>query len=497
MLFNSLHFLAFLPVVLALYFATPNRWKWVLLLTASYYFYAAWRVEYLVLIMASTGVDYVAGIRMGKHESRRGRRPWLIVSLFTNLGLLFSFKYLNFASESLQAAFDQFNVFYGIPTFDVLLPVGISFYTFQTLSYTIDVYRGRQEPERHLGILALYVSFFPQLVAGPIERSTRLLPQFFREHGFDLERAKSGARLMLWGFFKKVVIADRLAAYVNPVYADPTAHSSATLLVATYFFAFQIYCDFSGYSDIAIGTARIMGYDLMENFRRPYFARSIREFWGRWHISLSTWFRDYVYIPLGGNRVPRLRWYVNLMIVFVVSGLWHGAAWTFILWGALHGGYLVFALVTSHQRDRIWASVKALSPSQVLPGFRASWLPHPSIDAIRSGLAVFTTFHLVLFAWIFFRAETIREAWVVIANIVRWEPSTQALSAPAGLWQFRLALVAVGVLLVAEVVEGRWGGAERLLRLPVPVRWMLYWATFFAILGFGVVGGDDFIYFQF
>lgn len=486
MLFNSLHFVAFLPVVLALYFATPNRWKWVLLLAASYYFYAAWRVEYLLLIMASTGVDYVAGIRMGRHESPRGRRPWLLLSLVTNLGLLFTFKYLNFASESVQAAFDQFNVFYGIPTFDVLLPVGISFYTFQTLSYTIDVYRGRQKPERHLGILALYVSFFPQLVAGPIERSTRLLPQFFREHGFDLERARSGARLMLWGFFKKVVIADRLAEYVNPVYADPGAHSSATLLVATYFFAFQIYCDFSGYSDIAIGTARIMGYDLMENFRRPYFARSIREFWQRWHISLSTWFRDYVYVPLGGNRVTRLRWYVNLMIVFVVSGLWHGAAWTFLLWGALHGGYLVCALVTSDLRDRTWASVE-----------RVVRLPGPGLHAVRSGLALLTTFHLVLFAWIFFRAASIREAWVVILNIVRWEPATEPLSAPAGLWQFRLALLSIGILLVVHAVRSLWGGEEKFLRLPVPLRWTLYWAAFFAILMFGVVGGGDFIYFQF
>jgi len=481
MLFNSLHFLFFLPVVLALYFATPARWKWALLLLASYYFYAAWRVEYLLLIMASTGVDYAAGIQMGRQETRKARRPWLFLSLLVNLGLLFTFKYLNFFSETFQATFDQFNVFYGIPTFDVLLPVGISFYTFQTLSYTIEVYRGKQKPERHLGIFALYVSFFPQLVAGPIERSTRLLPQFFQEHGFNLERARSGLRLMLWGFFKKLVVADRLAVYVNEVYADPTAHSSATLLVATYFFAVQIYCDFSGYSDIAIGTARIMGYDLMENFRRPYFSRSIREFWGRWHISLSTWFRDYVYIPLGGNRVSKRRWYANLFIVFVVSGLWHGAAWTFVFWGALHGGYLVLALVSSDLRDRLWARLKGL----------------PAADALRNALAVVTTFHLVLFAWVFFRAETLREAITVIRGVVRWEPATEALSAPSGLWNFRLSLVAIAVLLVVDLVQSRWGGEKCLLRMPLPVRWAIYYAALFAILMFGEFGGEDFIYFQF
>jgi alginate O-acetyltransferase complex protein AlgI len=481
MLFNSLHFLLFLPVVLALYFATPARWKWALLLLASYYFYAAWRVEYLLLIMASTGVDYAAGIQMGTRQTRKARRPWLLLSLLVNLGLLFTFKYLNFFSETFQATFDRFNVFYGIPTFDVLLPVGISFYTFQTLSYTIEVYRGKQKPERHLGIFALYVSFFPQLVAGPIERSTRLLPQFFEKHGFDLERARSGLRLMLWGFFKKLVVADRLAVYVNEVYADPTAHSSATLLVATYFFAVQIYCDFSGYSDIAIGTARIMGYDLMENFRRPYFSRSIREFWGRWHISLSTWFRDYVYIPLGGNRVSKGRWYLNLLIVFVVSGLWHGAAWTFVFWGALHGGYLVLALASTDLRDRLWGMLKGL----------------PAASALRNALAVVTTFHLVLFAWVFFRAETLREAVTVIGGVVRWEPATEALSAPSGLWNFRLSLVAIAVLLVVDLVQSRWGGEKSLLRMPLPVRWAIYYAALFAILMFGEFGGEDFIYFQF
>ena len=481
MLFNSLHFLFFLPVVLALYFATPARWKWALLLGASYYFYAAWRVEYLLLIMASTGVDYVAGIQMGKRATRRERRPWLYLSLLTNLGLLFTFKYLNFFSETFQTAFDGFNVFYGIPTFDVLLPVGISFYTFQTLSYTIEVYRGKQKPERHLGIFALYVSFFPQLVAGPIERSTRLLPQFFRKHGFDLERARSGLRLMLWGFFKKLVVADRLAVYVNQVYADPTAHSSATLLVATYFFAVQIYCDFSGYSDIAIGTARIMGYDLMENFRRPYFSRSIREFWGRWHISLSTWFRDYVYIPLGGNQVSRRRWYANLLVVFVVSGLWHGAAWTFVFWGALHGGYLVLALASTDLRDRLWCGLEEL----------------PAADALRKGVAVVTTFHLVLFAWVFFRAETLREAVAVIRGVIWWQPATEALSAPSGLWHFLLSLVAIAVVVVVDLVQSRWGGEKSLLRMPLPIRWAIYYAALFAILMFGEFGGEDFIYFQF
>ncbi|MFC1785350.1 MBOAT family O-acyltransferase, partial [Candidatus Neomarinimicrobiota bacterium] len=291
MLFNSTQFIIFFPVVVFFYFLLPHRFRWMLLLVASYYFYMCWKAEYLLLILGSTIVDYIVAIQMSRQSTKAKKKLYLILSLAVNLGLLFGFKYFNFFSDSFRTIFDQFNVLYNVPTFKVLLPVGISFYTFQTLSYTIDVYRGKREPEKHLGIFALYVAFFPQLVAGPIERSTRLLPQLVKKYNFDYNRVTDGLKLMLWGFFKKVVIADRVAVIVNQVYNNPNDAAGLPLLIGTYLFAFQIYCDFSGYSDIAIGAAKVFGIDLMQNFRRPYFAKSIREFWQRWHISLSTWFR--------------------------------------------------------------------------------------------------------------------------------------------------------------------------------------------------------------
>jgi alginate O-acetyltransferase complex protein AlgI len=553
MLFNSLHFLFFFPAVVALYFATPARYRWALLLAASYYFYAAWRLEYVVLIMVSTLADYLCGLRMGRLATKRERKPWLILTLVVNLGLLFVFKYLDFFGDSLRALFNQFNIFYDVPAYNLLLPVGISFYTFQTLSYSIEVYRGNQKPERHLGIFALYVSFFPQLVAGPIERSTRLLPQFWVQHGFDASRAASGFRLILWGFFKKIVIADRLAIYVNDVYGNPGAQDGLTLLVATYFFAFQIYCDFSAYSDIAIGSARIMGYDLMQNFRRPYFARSIQEFWQRWHISLSTWFRDYVYIPLGGNRVPKWRWYVNLMAVFLVSGLWHGAAWTFVVWGALHGGYLIVGVLTLDVRERAWQALERLAgrPAggrvETVPGLApvgvaaggagireanislaglslmqavrhtARWdgrlaslpgavrsvavqsprLAVPGLATLRYVLAVICTFHLVLFAWIFFRADSFADAATVIGGILTGWPRSLQVSGVLEPYGFMLAVLSVAFLVGAQVLQSRFDVGERIAQLWLPVRWAAYYAIILATLMFGAFGGQEFIYFQF
>jgi len=319
MQFNSIEFLVFFFIVVVFYFSIPYRFRWILLLAASYYFYMCWRPEYIILIIASTLVDYIAGLKMGGIESKPRRKKYLIISLMINLGLLFSFKYFNFFNDSLRILFSRYNMLYRVPSFNILLPVGISFYTFQTLSYTIDVYRGERRPERHLGIFALYVAFFPQLVSGPIERSKRLLPQFYKRFDFDYKRLTHGLRLMLWGFFQKVVIADRLAIVVDHVYNNPSEHTSTAFIIATYFFAFQIYCDFAGYTDIARGAAKILGYELMLNFQRPYFAKSIRDFWRRWHISLTSWFRDYLYIPLGGNRVVKWRWYYNLFIVFFIS----------------------------------------------------------------------------------------------------------------------------------------------------------------------------------
>jgi alginate O-acetyltransferase complex protein AlgI len=545
-LFNSIEFLLFFPVVVAIYFATPQRYRWALLLAASYYFYASWKPEYLLLIIASTLVDYGCGLRMGSIAGKARRKKWLLVSLTSNLGLLFAFKYFNFFNESARAVFDRFNIFYDVPAFDLLLPVGISFYTFQTLSYSIDVYRGRQRPERHLGIFALYVSFFPQLVAGPIERSTHLLPQFFQPHRFEYDRVTSGLRLVLWGFFKKVVVADRLALYVNAVYNDPSAHTGPTILLATYFFAFQIYCDFSGYSDIAIGTARVMGYDLMQNFRRPYFARSISEFWSRWHISLSTWFRDYLYIPLGGNRVPRWRWYVNLFAVFLISGLWHGANWTFVVWGALHGTYLIVGLVTSDARERFWQRLEELAarlpaltvPAPVRGAFAVAGAALPggggaggtlalsaalpatrrdssaagrqggardrgetgrraAVARLRSGLAVATTFHLVLFAWIFFRANSIGDVAVLFGALLDWDAPLADLLEPVGLIRVTLSVLGVVALLAVHAVQHRWEGRRGIGSLPTPLRWACYYALLLAILVLGEFGATQFIYFQF
>lgn len=481
MLFHSVEFLIFFPVVVILYFALPFRWRWLLLLVASYYFYMSWRLEYIILILISTVVDYFAGRRMGRVPQGSGRRKYLVLSLVVNLGLLFSFKYLNFFNASLGEMLSWVNVDYQPSMLDFLLPVGISFYTFQTLSYTIDVYKGRQEPEEHFGRFALYVSFFPQLVAGPIERSTRLLPQFYEKHKVDFDRISSGLCLMGWGFFKKLVIADRLAAVVNNIYSNPYDFTGVPLIIATLFFAVQIYCDFSGYSDIAIGAARVMGYDLMENFRQPYFSRSIREFWGRWHISLSTWFRDYVYIPLGGNRVVQWRWYFNLLVVFLVSGLWHGANWTFVLWGLLHGIYMLATVSTTGLQARL------------VRGARLD--RHP---LILHGLQVIVTFGIVLFAWIFFRANSIGDALYIARNLFTDLSLRTGYGLDVGgVYEMAIIVLSLLTLLLVDAYEAAGRPGEGIFRRWTPVRWAVYYALIFSILIFGKFGITEFIYFQF
>ncbi|MCP4600828.1 MAG: MBOAT family protein, partial [Proteobacteria bacterium] len=403
MAFNSLQFLVFFPVVVSLYFMVPHRARWPLLLVASYYFYMCWRVEYALLILITTVVSYVTAIAMDRRDDPRWRSFWLASCLAINLGILFVFKYFNFFSQSFYSLANHFNLLEEAPGFDLLLPIGISFYTFQTLSYTIDVFRKGRQPERHFGIFALYVSFFPQLVAGPIERSTRLLPQLFEEKRFDPDRVTRGLKQIGWGYFKKIVIADRLALVVNPVYENVSDQDGFSLAIATIFFAYQIYCDFSGYSDIAIGSARVMGYDLMSNFNRPYHARSIADFWRRWHISLSSWFRDYLYFPLGGSRVStKTRWCFNVMVVFLVSGLWHGANWTFVAWGGLHGIYLVIGRLTRGLRERFFA--------------RLTLLPR-QFKGILPGVQIALTFALTTFAWIFFRADSLSDALLVVGRM--------------------------------------------------------------------------------
>lgn len=451
------------------------------LLGASYYFYMSWKAEYILLIVVSTLIDYFVALEMGRSESQSRRKKLLFISILSNLGFLFAFKYFNFFNDSVRSLFDYFNIFYGVPAFQVLLPVGISFYTFQTLSYSIDVYRGVQKPEHHLGIFALYVSFFPQLVAGPIERSIHLLPQFYQKQEFVYRRTIDGLILMGWGFFKKLVIADHLSVIVNNVYNNPTDFTGIPLWVATYFFAFQIYCDFSGYSDIAIGAAQVFGFDLMKNFRQPYFATSINDFWRRWHISLSTWFRDYLYVPLGGNRVSQWRWYSNMMVVFLVSGLWHGANWTFVVWGALHGIYAIISVVFA----RFWTNLPERSKN----------LLHPHFQTI---IQIFLTFHLVCFAWIFFRANSLGDALYIVTHLFSGIEISRGYGLEVGgLYGLSIIVGAIALMEIVHLLQQQQSMREMLAAKPIWVRWGVYYALVISILMFGKFGITEFVYFQF
>ncbi len=486
MLFNSFEFLLFFPLVIMLYFSMPYRYRWVLLLVASYYFYMSWKPEYAILLLISTLVDYFAANQMAAKPDKKSRRPYLILSMVSNLGLLFSFKYFNFFRDNWNPLMDQLGLFAHLPELQVLLPVGISFYTFQTMSYTIDVYKGEMKPEKHLGIFAVYVTFFPQLVAGPIERAPHLLPQFRQNFDFDYARVREGLILMLWGFFKKLIIADRIAEYVNGIYDAPQVKEGLTNLVASYLFAFQIYCDFSGYSDIAVGASLIMGYRLMKNFERPYFADSIQNFWKRWHISLSTWFRDYLYIPLGGNRTVKWRWWYNLFITFLISGLWHGASWTFIIWGGLHGALLVIGLWTTSLRE----------------GFmRVTGLAR--LPKLRRVVEMFVVFHLVIIGWVFFRAENLGDALLVFRSFVQIRPSAVGPLLDSlqsfGWLEFVIALGAIGTMEFLHFLQERgWSLHQKVGALSMPLRWGLYLVATMAIVLFGKFSSQaEFIYFQF
>ena len=488
MLFNSLQFVIFFPIVIILYFLIPYKKRWILLLIASYYFYMCWKVDYILLIIISTLIDYFCSNKMSQIKEKVKRKKWLLTSIFSNIGILFGFKYFNFFSENIQTLFNNYNVFYEMPLFNVLLPVGISFYTFQTLSYTIDVYNNKTPAQRHLGVFAVYVSFFPQLVAGPIERSNHLLPQFFREHDFSYIRVKAGLQKMLWGFFKKIVIADNLAILVDGVYNNVDNYSGLTLIVATIFFTFQIYCDFSGYSDIAIGTAKVMGFELRENFKRPYFSKSIREFWQRWHITLSTWFRDYLYIPLGGNRTIKWRWYYNIFITFIVSGLWHGANWTFVIWGALHGTYLIIALALTNPKKQFSSLIQKQSKS------------------FNKLLDVTITFILVTFAWIFFRANNLDDAIYIISNLfVNYNEIlnlSELRTQFRGIGLFQEDLIKCFLLILALFLYSSYERSgnvwEKLQEKPKWIRWSIYYILVYGILFIAPHSNvNNFIYFQF
>ena len=473
MLFNSAEFLLFFPLVALLYYLLPARLRWVLLLAASYLFYASWRIEYLALIITSTTIDYLAGMGIVHTTDATVRKRYLTLSILSNLGILFAFKYWGFFSATVNEALGL-----AIPNADLVLPIGISFYTFQSMSYTIDVYRGQVKVERNFGRFALYIAFFPQLVAGPIERAKRLLPQLRQHVQFEYHAATSGMRLIAWGFFKKVVIADRLGQLVDAVYGAPQTASSLALLLATVFFAFQIYCDFSGYSDIAIGCARFLGVRLMPNFRQPYFATSLREFWQRWHISLSTWFRDYLYIPLGGNRGSHLHWGRNILLVFVVSGLWHGANWTFVLWGAIHGVGLILERIAK----------RALKPYRLTERLG---------QRLTHSLQFIVTMLFVMVAWIFFRANTVADAWYIVTHLAT--PSILSLTLPTA-WsamEITLSVLFLGLLLGLEWLIERYALPTWFVNRPISIRWALYICITATVLFFGVSNDQPFIYFQF
>ena len=487
MSFNSLQFLVFFSVIISLYFLFPMRkMRYVFLLAASYYFYMSWEPRYVILIFTSTVITYVTSLLMGKESSTVKRKKYLILSLVLNLAILLFFKYFNFINNSIAVAVAEFNYQWGIPNFNVLLPIGISFYTFQALSYSIDVYRGDKKPEKDFWVYALYVSFFPQLVAGPIERSWHLIPQFHKHYTFNYERIVSGVMLMAWGFFKKIVIADKLAILVDTVYGDVYSYTGLSLIIATVLFAFQIYCDFSGYSDIAIGAARVMGFDIMNNFNRPYHAKTIGEFWKRWHISLSTWFRDYVYIPLGGNRVTRARHYINLMITFVVSGLWHGAAWTFAFWGALHGLYMLVSISTRDIRKKVTQ----------LTGFSR-------LNSTRKIFQILSVFVLVDFAWIFFRANTFNDALYVVTHLFSGLGGqlknilTFKFNIGMKPYSFIVLLATLVFMELVHILQRKVDFESVIMSKPFYIRFALYYLFILSIIYLGEFGSKSFIYFQF
>jgi len=483
MLFNSFEFLIFLPLVSIAFFILPHRFRWILLLIASYYFYMYWEPVYALLLAGSTFLSYYCSYRMSQSESHRRRLAYLYLSILASLSILFVFKYLNFANESLKTLFEAFNMGYALPALHIILPVGVSFYLFQNLSYNIDVYNKKIEAEKHLGIYALYISFFPQLVAGPIERAGNIIPQLKEKHYFDYKRVTDGIKLIVWGLFKKVIVADRIAAMVNEVYSNPTGYEGAPLILATVLFSFQIYCDFSGYSDIAIGSAQIMGINLMDNFRRPYFSKSISEFWQRWHISLSSWLKDYIYIPLGGNRVVKWRWYYNLFITFFISGLWHGAAWTFVIWGVLHGTYMIAGAITADTRARL-----------------AHALRLHKAPFIHKLIQVGVTFGLITFAWIFFRSNSITDAWYIVTHLFTnfaTTLSTPLLYLGQNGYYFWITILAIILMESVHLIQRHGSIRHMLSKQPLALRWGVYFSLIFSIVLFSYTEQYEFIYFQF
>ena len=488
MLFNSFQFLLFFPIVTILYFVLPHRFRWQWLLMASCVFYMSFIPAYIAILGLTVLIDYFAALWIETPRiSVAKKKIVLITSILSTCFVLFVFKYFDFFNTNFAAIAQLFGWNYSIAALKVILPIGLSFHTFQSLSYVIEVYRGNQKAERHFGIYALYVMFYPQLVAGPIERPQNLLHQFYAIHTFDYRRVTDGLKLMLWGMFKKIVIADRLAIAVNQVYGSPHDYTGCPLIVATVFFAFQIYCDFSGYSDIAIGAAQVMGFRLMDNFNRPYFSKSIAEFWKRWHISLSTWFRDYMYIPLGGKRVKLWRWQFNIFITFLISGFWHGANWTYIVWGAINGFYLISSLWTQNFRKIVCRAICI-----------------DKFPVLHMYLRTCITFSLICIAWIFFRANNIQDAWYILTHLFQgmhcgWKPigCYRVLQMGLGRYDLIVAIISIGFMESIHAVQRHGSIRCMFAEKPIWFRWSVYYALVFGITFFGVFEKRQFIYFQF
>lgn len=487
MLFNSLTFLIFLVCILSLYYILPYKYKWYLLLIGSCIFYMAWRIEFIFLILFSSFFNYYIGLLIEKYEDKS--KTILTTGLIINFLILFIFKYSIFINHSFMSIYNYFNISYPIKDFDIVLPMGISFYTFQATSYTIDIYRKRYKAEKNILKVTLYIMFFPQLVAGPIERADNLLNQLFLNHKFNIYNISMGIKIMLIGYFKKIVIADRIAILVNTVYNSPYDYNGISFIIATIFFAIQLYCDFSGYSDIAIGCAKLFNINLMENFKSPYFSKSIKEFWTRWHISLSTWFKDYLYIPLGGNRKGIIRTYFNLMITFLVSGIWHGANWTFILWGGLNGFYQIIGDLKNRFLKSINFNIKNKYINRFFNIFR-----------------ILITFSLICFSLIFFRANTVKDAFYIINNLfsdIQNVNNIQYLyniSIQLGLniFEILMATACIIILFIIEIFEYKQRIYITLNKLPFIIRFIFYYIIIIIILSMGVFSNaGQFIYFQF
>ncbi|MBQ8603536.1 MAG: MBOAT family protein, partial [Oscillospiraceae bacterium] len=470
MLFNSVSFLIFFPIVVMGYFIIPEKLKNHWLLIASYYFYMSWQPVYALLILFSTATTFYCAVLIDKARDEKQKKLFLAVNIIVNIAILGYFKYFNFIVDSLLAVFPSLGI---ARNNNLLAVVGISFYTFQSLGYSIDVYRGRVEREKDFLTYALFVSFFPQLVAGPIERSANLLPQLHKSYKFEYNRVTDGLVIMAWGFFKKLVISDGAALIVNAVYNDVTKYTGIQLVMATFLFAFQIYCDFSGYSDIAVGAANVMGFKLMRNFNHPYFSQSVVEFWRNWHISLSGWFMDYVYFPLGGSRKGKFRTYINLMITFLVSGLWHGASWTFVIWGGINGIYNVL--------ERIFFGKKQAEIRRL----KKAGKPVPKTKPVVAVLKAVITFILIDFTWIFFRANNLTDAVYVLQNMfsdvsMLFTPGyfTQAMETIGYYTNNGTAIIVCIVLMfIVELWEGKGELVDRINKCATPVRWFFYYAV--------------------